>query len=113
MKNRKPKDEQNKGKINGSDSIKMKSKYKKRLRGGGLSLEAFANAKSRGDFYNPALLSKEAKGVYKNAKYAKKYKKLLKQQSEAHDISSAIRSLEDENETKDRKHNECEQEQKE
>ncbi|GMY16486.1 protein PXR1 isoform X1 [Fagus crenata] len=94
MKNWKPKDEQNSGKINGSDSIKMKSKNKKRLGGGGLSLEAFANAKSKGDFYNPALISKEAKGVYKNAKYAKKYKKLLKQQSEAHDISSAIRSLE-------------------
>jgi hypothetical protein len=58
MKNRKPKDEQNRGKINGSDSIKMKSKNKKRLGGGGLSLEAFANAKSKGDFYNPALISK-------------------------------------------------------
>ena len=58
MKNRKPKDEQNRGKTNGSDSIKMKSKNKKRLGGGGLSLEAFANAKSKGDFYNPALISK-------------------------------------------------------
>ena len=57
-KNRKPKDEQNRGKTNGSDSIKMKSKNKKRLGGGGLSHEAFANAKSKGDFYNPALISK-------------------------------------------------------
>lgn len=101
MKNRKPKDEQNRGKTNGSDSIKMKSKNKKRLGGGGLSLEAFANAKSKGDFYNPALIKKQ-KEFYKNAKYVKKYKKLLKQQSEPHDISSAIRSLEDENETEDR-----------
>lgn len=30
---------------------------KKRLGGGGLSLEAFANAKTKGDFYNPSLIS--------------------------------------------------------
>nr|POF15142.1 n-terminal kinase-like protein [Quercus suber] len=57
------------------------------------SLEAFANAKTKGDFYNPSLIKKQ-KEFYKNAKHVKKYKKLLKQQSQQHDISSAIRSVE-------------------
>lgn len=35
----------------------MNMKKKKRLGGGGLSLEAFANAKTKGDFYNPSLIS--------------------------------------------------------
>jgi hypothetical protein len=56
VKNRKLKDKENGEKINGSESIKMK-KNKKRLGGRGLSLEAFANAKSKRDFYNPALIS--------------------------------------------------------
>lgn len=51
----------NREKINGSESNKMANKKKKknmkRLGGGGLSLEAFANAKSRTNFYNPALIS--------------------------------------------------------
>ncbi|XP_062144817.1 uncharacterized protein LOC133852150 [Alnus glutinosa] len=99
MKNRKLKDKENGEKINGSESIKMK-KNKKRLGGRGLSLEAFANAKSKRDFYNPALIKKK-KEFYKNAKNVKKYKKLLKQQSQQHDISLAISPLEEENETED------------
>lgn len=62
MKHQKPRDEENRGKNNGSNSIKMNNnnnnmKKKKRLGGGGLSLEAFANAKTKGDFYNPSLIS--------------------------------------------------------
>lgn len=48
-------------KFNGPDSIKSKKKMVKknmqRLGGAGLSLEAFANAKTRNDNYNPALIS--------------------------------------------------------
>ena len=59
MKHQKPRDEENKGKNNGSNSIKMNNnmKKKKRLSGGGLPLEAFANAKTKGDFYNPSIIS--------------------------------------------------------
>ncbi|XP_059436154.1 protein PXR1-like [Corylus avellana] len=101
MKNRKLKGKENGEKLNGSELIKMKNnkmKNMKRLGGRGLSLEAFINAKSKSDFYNPALIKKQ-KEFYKNAKNVKKYKKLLKQQSQQRDISLAI-SL-DENETED------------
>lgn len=66
MKSRFTEDETNRGgaPINGSESIKkhkrMMMKKKKnmvRLGGGGLSLEAFANAKSMNNNYNPALIS--------------------------------------------------------
>ncbi|CBI32264.3 unnamed protein product, partial [Vitis vinifera] len=69
----------------------------RRLGGGGLSLEAFANAKSTTNNYNPALIKKQ-KEFYKNAKYVSKYKKSLKQQGKQNDISSAIRQPQDENE---------------
>ncbi|KAE8009628.1 hypothetical protein FH972_006056 [Carpinus fangiana] len=103
MKNRKLKGKENGEKLNGSESIKMKKnkmKNMKRLGGRGLSLEAFVNAKSKSDFYNPALIKKQ-KEFYKNAKNVKKYKKLLKQQSQQRDISLPISPLEDENETED------------
>ncbi|KAK7837503.1 uncharacterized protein LOC112020567 [Quercus suber] len=104
MKHQKPRDEENRGKNNGSNLIRTNNnnnmRKKKRLGGGGLSLEAFANAKTKGDFYNPSLIKKQ-KEFYKNAKHVKKYKNLLKQQSQQHDISSAIRSVEDENATED------------
>ncbi|XP_043708125.1 rRNA-processing protein FYV7 [Telopea speciosissima] len=54
---------------------------KKRLGGGGLPLETFANAKSKSRNYNPSLIKKQRE-VYKNAKQVSKYKKLLRQQNE-------------------------------
>jgi hypothetical protein len=60
MKNRKLKGKGNGEKLNGSESTKMKKnkmKNMKRLGGRGLSLEVFSNAKSKSDFYNPALIS--------------------------------------------------------
>ena len=62
IKNRKLKGKENGEKLNGSESIKMKKnkmKNMKRLSGRGLSLEAFVNAKSKSDFYNPALSPSE------------------------------------------------------
>ncbi|KAF0888879.1 hypothetical protein E2562_019388 [Oryza meyeriana var. granulata] len=50
--------------------------------GGGLSLAAFANAKSRNTGYNPALIKKQ-KEFYKNAKLISKYKRLKKQQNQS------------------------------
>ncbi|CAL5353906.1 unnamed protein product [Camellia sinensis] len=87
-------------KIDGSSSINQK-KIKKnvmRLGGGGLSLETFANAKTKSNQYNPALIKKQRE-FYKNAKYVSKYKKSLKQQSQQNDRYPALRPLEDENET--------------
>ena len=105
MKSRTAEDESHHGgaPINGSKSIKkhkemmMKKKNMRRLGGGGLSLEAFANAKSTTNNYNPALIKKQ-KEFYKNAKYVSRYKKSLKQQGKQNDISSAIRQPQDENE---------------
>ncbi|KAL1816596.1 hypothetical protein ACET3Z_019170 [Daucus carota] len=57
----------------------MTSKNKMRMGGKGLSLEAFANAKSKTD-YNPALIKKKRE-FYKNAKYVSKYKKLKKHEN--------------------------------
>ncbi|XP_021906786.1 uncharacterized protein LOC110821300 [Carica papaya] len=58
MKNRGPRDGERNSRTNFSKSIRMKKKNIQRLGGGGLSLEAFANAKSTNSHYNPALLSK-------------------------------------------------------
>lgn len=55
MKNKE--DEEKNGKINRTKSISMKKKNMMRLGGVGLSLEAFANAKSTRNNYNPALIS--------------------------------------------------------
>ncbi|KAM1257225.1 hypothetical protein ACFX15_030604 [Malus domestica] len=81
MMNRHPKHEENREKFNGSRSNSMKKKKKnmRRMGGQGLSLEAFANAKSNSSYFNPALIKKQ-KEFYKNSKYVNKYKKSLKQQ---------------------------------
>ncbi|KAH7517126.1 hypothetical protein FEM48_Zijuj09G0029200 [Ziziphus jujuba var. spinosa] len=94
--------EGNKGRSNeGSKSINMKNrnwkpKEKKKMRG--LSLEAFANAKS--GCYNPSTIKKQRE-FYKNAKYVKKYKKSIKQQSQQNEVSTAIRPYEDDKKTED------------
>ncbi|BFG43292.1 rRNA-processing protein FYV7 [Prunus yedoensis var. nudiflora] len=115
MKNRYPKDEGNREKFNGStsinkkkDSMKKKKKNMRRMGGQGLSLEAFANAKSNSSsYFNPALIKKQ-KEFYKNSKYVNKYKKSLKQQQS--NLPLAIRPLEEENEFEhgDKKENETE-----
>ncbi|MCL7038703.1 hypothetical protein MKW94_005988 [Papaver nudicaule] len=66
------------------DGKKKNFNQKKRLGGKGLSLEAFANAKSKIDGYNPSLIKKQRE-FYKNAKCVNKYKKSLKQQNAQHD----------------------------
>ncbi|KAK1398930.1 rRNA-processing protein FYV7 [Heracleum sosnowskyi] len=63
----------------------MASKNKMRMGGKGLSLEAFANAKSKTD-YNPALIKKKRE-FYKNAKYVSNYKKLKKHENFPNDPS--------------------------
>ncbi|KAA8543157.1 hypothetical protein F0562_021348 [Nyssa sinensis] len=86
----------------GSISINPKKMKKNmtRLGGGGLSLEAFANAKTKSNEYNPALIKKQRE-FYKNAKYVSKYKKSLKQESQQNDPSSSMRLLEAANETRE------------
>ncbi|CAH2071823.1 unnamed protein product [Thlaspi arvense] len=66
---------------NSSKSMETKRrKNMKRLGGSGLSLETFANLKSKNNHYNPALIKKQ-KEFYKNAKYVSKFKKSMKQQN--------------------------------
>ncbi|KAL4038775.1 hypothetical protein IC575_002400 [Cucumis melo] len=96
---------------NGKHEHKNRSKSKfmntnkhnniKRLGGKGLSLEAFANAKSTTDYYNPALIKKQRE-FYKNAKHVNKYKKLVKHQNQQNErpSSSTVGLVEGENETK-------------
>ncbi|KNA07675.1 hypothetical protein SOVF_169700 [Spinacia oleracea] len=75
-----------------NNNYNNKNKMKKnmqRLGGTGLSLEAFANAKSRQNSYNPALLKKKRE-FYRNAKHVNKYKKLLKQQNQPNDQSISV-----------------------
>ncbi|PSR94778.1 RRNA-processing protein like [Actinidia chinensis var. chinensis] len=102
MKNRIPKSMpyENREKINASRSIEKKKMKKNlmRLGGGGLSLEAFANAKTKSNHYNPALIKKQRE-FYKNAKYVGKYKKSLKQQNQQNNPYPVTRPLEDGNET--------------
>ena len=59
MKNRIPKSNpyENREEINASIEKKKMNKNLMRLGGGGLSLEAFANAKTKSNHYNPALIS--------------------------------------------------------
>ncbi|XP_028765448.1 stress response protein NST1 [Neltuma alba] len=105
MKNRSRKNEGTSESFNKSDSIDrpksktMKKKQKNnlpRLGAGGLSLHAFANAKSKDNHYNPALIKKQRE-FYKNAKKVNKFKKLLKQQNEQNDVSLPQRMIESEN----------------
>ncbi|XP_071717343.1 uncharacterized protein [Rutidosis leptorrhynchoides] len=72
-------------------------KNKSRLGGSGLSLQAFANAKSKNDGYNPALIKKQRE-FYKNAKYVSKYKKLQKQPNQG---ESSTQLVEDRSENKE------------
>ncbi|KAJ7972897.1 rRNA-processing protein like [Quillaja saponaria] len=106
MKNRGPKVAENSDGTDKFKSINMAKKKKKknmmRLGGGGLSLDVFANAKSKNNGYNPALIKKQRE-FYKNAKQVRKFKNSLKQQSEQTDSSRAKRPLEDENEGEDDK----------
>ncbi|OMP06619.1 rRNA processing [Corchorus olitorius] len=85
--------------IDGPKPVSMKKNNMKRLGGSGLSLQAFANAKSTSSGYNPALI-KQRREFYKNAKYVKKYKRSLKQ-SQGNDFPSAIKTPEDKNEDAD------------
>ncbi|ESW35054.1 hypothetical protein PHAVU_001G202800 [Phaseolus vulgaris] len=74
-----------------SDNRKKKHTMKKnfsRMGGGGLSLEAFANAKAKNNHYNPAIIKKQRE-FYKNAKNVNKFKKLLKQQNQQNDHTLA------------------------
>ncbi|XAR58478.1 hypothetical protein NMG60_11013882 [Bertholletia excelsa] len=94
---------ENKGRSDGSGSINprkkiMKGRNMKRLGGGGLSLVAFANAKTKSNHYNPALIKKQRQ-FYKNAKYISKYKKSVKQEIQQNDPHPAISSLQDQDET--------------
>ncbi|XP_065861281.1 uncharacterized protein [Euphorbia lathyris] len=100
MKNRVSRGNPEKEKANGSistSSMKMKKNIT-RLGGHGLSLEAFANAKSTTTHYNPALI-KQQKELYKNAKFVSKFKRKLKQQNQQNGVSSAVRLVVDKNET--------------
>ncbi|GFQ02324.1 hypothetical protein PHJA_002376400 [Phtheirospermum japonicum] len=95
------------GKKTGSQGvIKNKTKMKKnmqRLGGrGGLSLESFANAKTRNANYNPSLIKKQRE-FYKNAKYVQKYKKSLKQQEQLN-IPTDKGPIEGENQTNEGGH---------
>ncbi|KAL6505083.1 hypothetical protein OROGR_024900 [Orobanche gracilis] len=90
----------------GQDLVKNKKKMKRnmqRLGGrGGLSLESFANAKTRNENYNPSLIKKQRE-FYKNAKYVQKYKRSLKQHEQLNVRSTDERplELEDDNEIKE------------
>ncbi|KAF7804814.1 stress response protein NST1 [Senna tora] len=102
MKSRSGKNEERSEKFNKSESVNkskknmMRKKNMTRLGGGGLSLEAFANAKSKDNHYNPALIKKQRE-FYKNAKNVKKFKKLLKRENPQNDLSSAQRRIQNEN----------------
>ncbi|KAK1277043.1 hypothetical protein QJS04_geneDACA003366 [Acorus gramineus] len=73
----------------------MMKKKKSRMGGGkGLSLEAFANAKTGSTDYNPSLIKKERE-FYKNAKLVHKYKKSLKQQHPLEDHPPLPATFED------------------
>ncbi|KAF8115448.1 hypothetical protein N665_0027s0062 [Sinapis alba] len=68
-----------------------RSKNMKRLGGGGLSLQTFANLKSKNSHYNPAFIKKQ-KEFYKNAKYVSKFRKSMKQQN-VHEKEDEMKSF--------------------
>ncbi|OIV95391.1 hypothetical protein TanjilG_06260 [Lupinus angustifolius] len=78
--------------------IAKKKKNISRLGGGGLSLNAFANAKSNNNHYNPSLIKKQRE-FYKNAKNVNKFKKLVKQQNQQNNPSLSQRVIESVDET--------------
>ncbi|CAH9081294.1 unnamed protein product [Cuscuta europaea] len=91
--------DRSKGK-HGDRSYSAKKNMKKnmqRLGGKGLSLEAFVNAKTSNGNYNPSLIKKQ-KEFYKNAKFVKKYKRLVKQQGDPSASSISKRITEELNE---------------
>ncbi|PON57180.1 hypothetical protein PanWU01x14_175940 [Parasponia andersonii] len=77
MRKRSPNEEEKGKEITGSKSISMKKKPKNWKRG--FSLEASADANSKRNYYNPALIKKNQE-FYKNAKYISKFKKSMKEQ---------------------------------
>ncbi|KAL9674390.1 hypothetical protein QQ045_030662 [Rhodiola kirilowii] len=79
---------------------KNQNRNKKRLGGGGLSLETFANMKSRSNGYNPAIIKKQRE-FYKNAKYVSKYKKALKKENVPNELTLNVEPLEDDIVVKD------------
>ncbi|CAL0302460.1 unnamed protein product [Lupinus luteus] len=81
-------------------TIMMKKKRNiSRLGGGGLSLNAFANAKSNNNnHYNPSIIKKQRE-FYKNAKNVNKFKKLVKQQNQQNNPSLSQKLIESVNET--------------
>ncbi|XP_023004670.1 uncharacterized protein LOC111497895 [Cucurbita maxima] len=100
MKNRAGKDEEqtrSKSKFTKGN----KHKNMKRLGGKGPSPQAFANAKSTTDYYNPAFIKKQRE-FYKNAKHVNKYKKLVKHQNNQNErpSNSTVGLVEGENEMK-------------
>ncbi|XP_052184444.1 rRNA-processing protein FYV7 [Diospyros lotus] len=102
--------------IDGSGPVNHHRQMKKNVMrlggsGRGLSLEAFANAKTKNNNYNPALIKRQRE-FYKNAKYMQKYKKSLKQEGEQNDPLPAARLLENENENKNEKASEMNQKSK-
>ncbi|KAK1437251.1 hypothetical protein QVD17_03040 [Tagetes erecta] len=100
--NKNPKNGGNNKKSSGLAPVnhsKMK-KNRSRLGGGGLSLQAFANAKSRNDGYNPALIKKQRE-FYKNAKCVNKYKKSQKQPNQWQSSSEATKPVEGTNEDRE------------
>ncbi|XP_075483416.1 uncharacterized protein LOC142523563 [Primulina tabacum] len=84
-------------KFGGHESIKNQKMKKNMQRlggnGGGLSLESFANAKTRSGSYNPSLIKKQRE-FYKNAKHLRKFKKSLKQLEQENVPSTTIRPFE-------------------
>ncbi|XP_039135682.1 rRNA-processing protein FYV7 [Dioscorea cayenensis subsp. rotundata] len=74
-----------------------RKRNEKRLGGRGLSLEAFANAKSGPSGYNPSIIKKQRE-FYRNAKFVSKYKKLVQDQSQSGNHLSLAPKLEDDDE---------------
>lgn len=87
---------------NKKKQIMMKKKNISRLGGSGLSLDAFANAKSKNNHYNPAFIKKQRE-FYKNAKNVNKFKKLVKHENQQNGPSLAQRLIENENEIEEHK----------
>ncbi|BBM99108.1 hypothetical protein MPTK1_1g18770 [Marchantia polymorpha subsp. ruderalis] len=71
----------------GLSKFKPQQRAKKKLGGGGLSLEAFVGAKSK-PAINPAQI-REHREFYQNAKKVNQYKKIVKQLNEQGQVSGA------------------------
>ncbi|KAJ0453735.1 hypothetical protein HanIR_Chr15g0732481 [Helianthus annuus] len=71
--------------VNNNNNNKMMKKNRSRLGGGGLSLQAFANANRR---------TTKQREFYKNAKYVNKYKKSQKHPNQGQSSSQATELIE-------------------